>query len=302
MVKKIGGIRPRGSDLVFDLANHGILVVVAIAVLYPVYFILIASISDPFSVMRGEVLLYPKDISFIGYERLFHNRQIWRSYLNTVIYTLAGTTVNIFVTMTAGYAMSRKFAGRKFFNFFFVFTMFFSGGLIPTFLLVRSLGLYNNPLVMIIMGALSVWNMVLARTFIISSLPIELYEAAEVDGCGHFRYFVFIVLPLSQALIAVLCVYYAVGHWNDFMTGLIYLRNYDFMPIQVVIRNLVASLNFTDANIGIIDDIVDNAERARVSEVVKYCAIVVTSAPIIVLYMVLQKYFVQGVMIGSLKG
>jgi putative aldouronate transport system permease protein len=210
--------------------------------------------------------------------------------------------VNIMVTMTAGYALSRKFQGRKAVNLFFVFTMFFGGGLIPTFLVVRSLGLYNNPLVMIVMGALSVWNLMIARTFISNSLPSELYEAAEIDGCSHFRYFFLIVLPLSQALIGVLCVYYAVGHWNDFMTGLIYLRNYDFMPLQVVLKNLVASLNFNDANIGLVDDLLDNAERARVSEAIKYCAIIVSSLPIIALYLVLQKYFVQGVMIGSIKG
>jgi ABC-type glycerol-3-phosphate transport system permease component len=295
-------IRPRGGDLLFDIVNHTILVLAAIVVIYPLYFIVIASFSDPQKVMLGEVLLYPKDVSAIGYERLLHNRQIWRSYLNTIVYTLAGTSLNIFVTMTAGYALSRKFAGRKTLSFFLIFTMFFSGGLIPTFLAVRNYGLYNNPLIMIVMGAISIWNLMIARTFISSSLPAELYEAAEIDGCSHFRYFWSFVLPLSQALIGVLCVYYAVGHWNDFMTGLIYLRNHDYMPLQVVLKNLVASLAFDDTQTALVADLMDNAERARVAEVVKYCAIIISTVPIIALYMVLQKYFVQGVMIGSIKG
>jgi putative aldouronate transport system permease protein len=204
--------------------------------------------------------------------------------------------------MTAGYALANKFTGRKVLNFFFVFTMFFSGGLIPTFLAVRNYGLYNNPLVMIVIGAISIWNLMITRTFIVNALPGELYEAAEIDGCNHFRYFLSFVLPLSQAIIGVLCVYYAVGHWNDFMTGLIYLRNHDFMPLQVILKNLVASLTFNDTETALVIDFVDNAERARVAEVVKYCAIIISTVPIIIFYLVLQRYFVQGVMIGSIKG
>lgn len=295
-------IRARGGDLVFEIVNHVLLILAAIVVIYPLYLIIIASISDPYAVMRGEVLLYPKDISFIGYQKLLQNPEIWRAYLNTIIYTVVGTVLNVLITMMAGYALSRKFAGRRFMNFYFVFTMFFSGGLIPTFLLVRSYGLYNNPLIMIVMGALGVWNLMIARSFIASTLPEELYEAAVVDGCSHFRYFFFFVLPLSQALMAILGVYYAVGHWNDFMTAIIYLSKYSYMPLQVIVRNMVAALQMTEEMTNMLDEITDYAEVARIAESVKYCVILVSTAPIIVLYLSLQKYFVKGAMIGSLKG
>lgn len=290
------------GDRVFDTLNILFLGIVALLVLYPMYIIVIASISDPYAVMRGEVLLYPKDISFVGYRRLLEQGEIWRSYLNTIVYTVAGTALNIILTMMAGYGLSRNFIGKKFINIYFIFTMFFSGGLIPTFLQIKNYGLYNNPLIMILMGAVGIWNAMIARTFLTSSLPDGLYEAATIDGCNHFRYFFQMVLPLSKALIGVLVVYYAVGHWNDFMTGLIYINKRQYQPLQVILRDLLTSLQVTDTMSQMLGDITDNQEVMRVAESVKYCAIIISTVPILILYMAMQKFFVKGVMIGSLKG
>lgn len=273
-----------------------------VAVLYPLWIVMIASISDPYAVMRGEVVLWPKDISLIGYERLLQHKDIWISYMNTIIYTVLGTLLNVGVTLMTGYALSRNFMGKKAVNFYFIFTMFFSGGLIPTFLQIKSYGLYNSPLIMILMGTISVWNVMIARTFMKSSLPEELYEAAVIDGCSHVQYFVKMVLPLSKALMGVLVVYYAVAHWNDYMTGLIYISSRDYQPLQVILKELLTSLQVTDTMSQMLSDVTDNELMMRVAESVKYCAIIISTVPILVLYTCMQKFFVKGVMIGSLKG
>ncbi len=290
------------GDRIFTIVNYTLLILALMMVIYPLYIIVIASISDPYAVMRGEVLLWPKDISFIGYERLLKHKDIWIAYGNTILYTVVGTLLNLVLTLMTGYALSREFMGKKFFNLMFVFTMFFSGGLIPTFLQVKSYGLYNNPLVFIVMGAISVWNVIIARTFMKSSLPEELYEAAVMDGCSHVRYFMKIVLPLSKALMGVLVVYYAVAHWNDYMTGLIYISKRNYQPLQVVLKELLTSLQVTDTMSSMLNDVQDNELMMRVAESVKYCAIVISTVPILALYTSMQKFFVKGVMIGSVKG
>ena len=290
------------GDRIFTIINYALLIAATLVVLYPLYIILIASISDPYAVMRGEVLLYPKDISTIGYERLLKHKDIWIAYGNTIIYTIGGTMLNLALTLMAGYALSRKFIGKRFINLYFVFTMFFSGGLIPTFLQVKSYGLYNSPLIMVLMGAISVWNVIIARTFMTNSLPEELYEAAVMDGCSHLRYFTKIAVPLSKALIGVLVVYYAVAHWNDYMTGLIYISNRDYQPLQVILKELLTSLQVTDSMSQMLSDVTDNELMMRVAESVKYCAIVISTVPILILYSCMQKFFVKGVMIGSIKG
>ncbi len=290
------------GDRIFQVVNHMLLLAAVLVVTYPLYIILIASVSDPYAVMRGEVLLYPKNISTIGYERLLKHKDIWTAYKNTVIYTVAGTSLNLIVTLMAGYALSRNFIGKKWVNLYFVFTMFFSGGLIPAFLQVKSYGLYNSPWVMVLMGMISVWNVIIARTFIKNSLPDELYEAAVMDGCSHVWYFIKIVVPLSKALIGVLVVYYAVAHWNDYMTGLVYISNRRYQPLQVVLKELLTSLQVTDSISQMLGDVADNELMMRVAESVKYCAIVISTVPILVLYSSMQKFFVKGVLIGSVKG
>jgi len=204
--------------------------------------------------------------------------------------------------MMAGYAMSRQFMGKKFMNLYFIFVMFFSGGLVPTFLLVNSLGLYDSPLVMILMGAVSVWNVMIARTFIRNSIPEELFEASSIDGCNHFKFFLHIIIPLSKALIGVLAVFYAVWRWNDFMTGLIFLRTRELFPFQLVLREILTVLQATATMEEIVGERLINLEAMRVAESVKYSAIVISTLPMLVLYLFLQKHFVKGVMVGSLKG
>lgn len=291
------------QDKIFTVFVYLLLGIVMFIVLYPLYVIVIASISDPYAVMRGEVLFYPKDISFVGYKRMLDFSAVWRGYLNTIIYTVAGTLLNVILTMMTGYALSRDFLGKRVVNFLFIFTMFFGGGLIPTFLLLKSYGLYNNPLIFIFVGAIGVWNVMVARTFMRTSLPNELYEAAVIDGCTHLTYFGKIAIPLSKALMGVLVVYYAVGHWNDFMTGVIYINKMEWQPLQVILRDILASLQMTSESMDLmLQGIQDNSEALRVAESVKYCAIVISTGPMLILYTCMQKYFEKGVMIGSLKG
>jgi len=296
-------IRRTAGDLIFDAVNITILLFCTFIVIYPLYLIVIASISDPYAVTRAEVLFIPKDFSVIGYEKLLAYPTIWGAYRNSIVYTAAGTVIKIFLTMMAGYVLSRKFPGKKFLNIYFIFVMFFSGGLIPTFLQLRNLGLYDNPLIMVLMGAVSVWQVMIARTFIKNSIPEELYEACVMDGCNQFQYFFRFIIPLSKALIGVLAVMYAVGIWNDFMTALIYLRSRIYYPFQLVLREILASLRAAATLEEIVGENVSRSgEAMRIAESVKYSSIVISTVPVLILYLCLQKYFVKGVMIGSLKG
>lgn len=214
--------------------------------------------------------------------------------------------LSIAVTLSAAYTLSRpKFKGKGLINFYFVFTMFFGGGLIPTFLVMRDVHLYNTPLVIILMGCVSVWNLMVARTYIQSSIPNELYEASMLDGASHFQYFFRIVLPLSKTIIAVLAVYYGVGKWNDYFTGLVYLRDRNLLPLQTILREILATLQVDksgDYMMSMADNMESMSEAMRVANVAKYCIIVVATGPVVILYGFMQKYFEKGVMIGSLKG
>lgn len=262
--------------------------------------------SDPDAVMSGKVILWPKDFSLIGYEAVFGHKELLRSYMNSIYYTVVGTALSVAVTMMAAYALSRKFAGRKFVNFLFVFTMFFSGGLIPQFIMNRRLGLYDTRLLMIVINCVSVWNLMVARTYITMNIPNELYEAAIIDGASHFKYFIHAVLPLSGTIIAVLSVYYGVARWNDYFTALVYIRDRSKLPLQTILREAVATLTAstaTDAFFSAYEgDVKGMTEAIRKALVAKYCAIVISTVPAVVLYILMQNYFVKGVMLGSLKG
>lgn len=292
------------SDRIFTVCNYIFWGIILLIVIYPLYLIVISSVSDPYAVLNGEVLLYPVDFSWIGYEKIMKYTTLWRSYGWAFVYTIGGTAIGIFFTMLLAYALSNRFIGKGLINFMIVFTMFFSGGLIPTFLVMRDLGLYNKPIIMVLMGAMSVWNTMIARTYISSNIPRELYEAASIDGSDHFRYFFRIVLPLSGTIIAVLSVYYAVAKWNDYFTALVYLRDNTYWPLQTVLRQILASLTVSAGDVAemFADDYTDVAETLRVSNVVKYCAIIISTVPAVILYLFMQEYFVKGVMIGSVKG
>lgn len=288
------------EDKIFDLINIFLVAIMVILVVYPLYFIVIASISNPNLIYEGKVWLLPKDITFEGYLRIFSDSKIWLGYKNSIIYTFVGTLVNVSCTLMAAYALSRRdLYGRNLIMFLFLFTMFFSGGLIPTYLVVKNLGLLNTMWALILPKAVAVWNVIVARTYFQTSIPNELLEAAKMDGCSDAKFFWKIVIPLSKPIVAVMVLFYAVGHWNSYFDALIYLNNEDLYPLQLILRNILIQ---NEASTQMMSDIDSLAAKQRVSELIKYGVIIVASIPLLVLYPFVQKYFVKGVMIGGIKG
>lgn len=294
------------TDRIFHVVNTIFWILIMFATLYPLYLVIIASFSDPNAIVRGEVVWRPVDFSFMGYEALIEYKEMFRAYGNSLLYTLVSVTISIVVTLLAAYTLSRpKFHGKAFFNLYFVFTMFFGGGLIPTFLVIKDVGLYNSPWVIILMGCVSVWNLMVARTFIQTNIPEELFEAAKLDGANHIQCFIKVVMPLSRTIIAVLAVYYGVSKWNDYFTGLVYLRNRALFPLQTILREILATLQVDmtgEYMASMAESGASLAEQLRIANVAKYCIIVVSTAPVVLLYAFMQKYFEKGIMIGSLKG
>ncbi|MBE1445895.1 carbohydrate ABC transporter permease [Paenibacillus sp. OAS669] len=296
-------VRRGRSDKIYDIVNFTFLAVLFVIVLYPLYFVVIASFSDPSAVGTGRVFLFPKGFNLNGYELIFNYKQLWIGYRNTVLYTIGGTVLSVSLTLMTAYAFSRKdMVGRGFIVTLFIIPMFIHGGLIPTYLLVRNLHMLDNPLTVIILGCVSMWNIIITRTFFQSTIPHELFEAAKMDGCGNISYFTKVVLPLSKAIIAVLVVFAAVGQWNSFFNALIYLNDRYLIPLQLVLREILTSQTqmMQQLEMGIGDQ--DMAQKTFLAESVKYGIIIVSSLPVLCIYPFAQKYFVQGVMIGSLKG
>ncbi|WP_312498697.1 carbohydrate ABC transporter permease [Enterococcus sp.] len=286
------------SEKIFNFFVYGVAIVLILLIIYPLWFVIIASFSDPTDVGSGQVWLLPNDWRLDGYARLFEQSLFWRSYLNTIMYTVVGTLVALFVNIPAGYALSRKdLFGRKWVAIVFIVPMFVSGGLIPIYLTIKNVGLLDTFWVMVIPFAVSSYNIIVARTFFNNSIPAGLWEAAQVDGCGTIRYFISIVLPLSKAILAVIGLWTAVGIWNSWFNALIYLTNENLQPLQLILRRLLISnqLLQTQATGELA------SELRATADMMKYAAIVVSTAPIMMLYPLLQKYFNQGVMIGALK-
>ena len=288
------------EDIFFDIFNYAVLGIITVLVLYPLYFIVIASFSDPDAINTGQVVFFPKGFNTLGYQRIFENTKIWRAYGNTIFYTFVGTAINIIMTMVFAYPLSRKdFSGRKFMTFFMMFTMYFQGGLMPTYLLMQKIGLYDTPWVMVLLPALNVFNVIIAKTNIQHNIPEELYEAASIDGCSHFKFFWQIVMPLSKSIMAVLVLYYGVAHWNEFMNGLVYLRDEGLYPLQLVLRGILVQ---NQASADMRTDIESMLEQQKAAELIKYGLIIVSALPVLVIYPFLQKYFAKGVMVGAVKG
>ena len=304
--RKRNRIRETRKDRIFNTFNLLFWILVLFIVLYPLWLILIASVSDPDAVLQAKVLLWPVDFSLMGYETVLQNSELLRSYVNSIFYTVVGSALSVIITLSAAYALSRKFAGKKLVNLAITFTMFFSGGLIPIFLNVLNLGLWNTRAIMILMNLVSVWNLMVARTYIQTTIPEDLYEAAVIDGSNHFTYFFKCVLPLSGTIVAVLSVYYGVARWNDYFTAQVMLRDRALFPLQRVLREILASLTSTGSSDTFFAAYADNLgglqAALRKAEVAKYCCIVVATVPAVFLYIFMQKYFVKGVMIGSVKG
>lgn len=287
------------QDVFVNILFHLIAVIMILMVIYPLWFVIIASFSNPADVASGKVWIWPKVIDVRGYQKLFEQSQIWKSYLNTIIYTIVGTFVALIVNISAGYAMSRKdLPGRKWINLFYVIPMFVNGGLIPTYLVVKGFGLLDSFWVMVIPFSVSTYNIIVARTFFESSLPESLWEAAQIDGCSTLRYFFSFAVPLSKAVIAVVGLWTAVGLWNSWFNALIYLQNENLIPLQLLLRRiLIANESLLGAATGTMAQ-----ELRQLSDMMKYGSIVVSTLPIMMLYPFLQKYFNQGVMIGAVKG
>ncbi len=288
------------SDIAFDVFNYLLLAIVSFLVLYPLYFILIASVSDPDAINSGGVTFWPVGFNLDGYKKIFEDSSIWTAYYNTIFYTVVGTTIQIFLTMMIAYPLSRKrFSGRILFTIIIMVTLYFQGGMIPTYIWMQQLNLYNTPWVMVLLPAVNVFNVIIARTNIQHNIPEELYEAATIDGCSYFKFFTKMVLPLSRTIISVLVLYYGVAHWNEFMNGLLYLRDNELFPLQIVLRGILVQ---NQASASMMQDIESMMEAQRAAELIKYGLIVVSTLPILIVYPFLQKYFEKGVMVGSVKG
>ncbi len=295
-------IKDPTADKVFYVINYVVLAIALLLVLYPCYFVVIASVSDPTVVNSGKILLYPEGFNTLGYQRVFEDMDIWIGYGNTIIYTVFGTLLGVSVCILAGYALSRKdLPHRNKFMGVFVFTMYFSGGLIPFYMLVQDLNLGDTRLVLIILGATSVYNIIISRSFFASTIPQELQEAAFIDGCGNARFFGSVVLPLSKPIIAVITLYMAVGKWNEYFNALIFIRDGDKAPLQIVLRDKLLAVSTVSTD-SMVTDPAALEMLQTMAEVMKYATIIVATLPILLIYPFIQKYFAQGVMIGSIKG
>jgi len=292
-------LRETKTDRAFNIFNIVFLAIVALLVIYPLVFVLSASLSNPQYVLSGELWLWPKEFTLDAYEKVFKNEDIINGFVNTLKYTVFGTILNVIMTILAAYPLSRRdLKGRGFIMAFIVFTMFFSGGLIPTYLLIRDLGMLNTFWVMVIPNAVAVWNIIIMRTFF-QSIPHELEESAMIDGAGNFKILWSIVLPLSFPVIAVMVLFYSVGHWNSYFQALIYLQDQDKFPLQLILRQILIQ--------GQTDDMIKATSESFLAqqlsvEGLKYAVLIVANLPMLMLYPFLQRYFVKGVMIGSLKG
>ena len=299
MVATYGSIRESRGDRIFLGFVFAFLTLVLVAITYPLIFIVSSSFSSGQAVGAGKVWLLPVEPTLVGYETVFRHSTILLGYLNSAVYTVLGTLINIFVTVLVAYPLSRKdFFGGKFIVLALVFTMMFAGGLIPLYLTVRRVGILNTRLAMLIPQALHVWQVIVARTFFVSTIPDELTEAAEMDGCSDANFLWRVVLPLSKPVIAVLVLLYAVFHWNAYFDALIYLNNPRLFPLQIVLRNILILNQARDMMVVATEQVA----RQNLVALLKYSLIVVASAPIIALYPFAQKHFIKGVMIGSLKG
>lgn len=298
-------VKDTRADKIFLVFVYFFLAIALLIVLYPLIYIVSASISNPHLVNSGEMWLLPKGVTFEGYRTLLGNSSIWRGYLNTIYYTVLGTSINLLVTLPCAYALSRDdFYGRRAFTNFMLVTMFLSGGLIPSYLLIRSLGMLNTVWALVIPGAVSVYNVVVTRTFFQTTIPREMEEAAIVDGCSDFRLFMQIVLPLSTPIIAVMALFYGVGHWNSFFSALIYLSDKSMYPLQMILREILILQDMSSNTVSNVTAEMASMlySKQQLAEVIKYGVMIVSSLPVIIVYPFLQKYFVKGMMVGSIKG
>ena len=290
-------ILDKQSNVIFYRFVKVILGVLTAIIIYPLYFIVIASISDPDAVLAGEVFLYPVKVTFSGFTKILEESSVWRGYLNTIIYTVLTVIFSLFVTIPAGWTLSRKnLPFKKFLMIYFIIPMFFGGGLIPFYNIMSRLGLVNTIWAIIIPSILSVWNLFMTKTFFASSIPESLIEAAKIDGAGQFKTFLIVVLPLAKPIIAVMALYYAIGQWNSYFNAMIFLQDEKLYPLQLVLKEILIA---TESTVGGSGETI--LEQYRLATQIKYVSVIISSLPVLMLYPFAQKYFEQGVLIGSLK-
>ena len=302
-VKQTNKIRKNSTaDMVYIVITEVILWFMLVIILIPLVYIVSSSFSSPEAVGNGWVYLWPVDFSLKGYAAVFTTEKVWIGFRNSIFYTVVGTFINIVVTMLAAYPLSRRdLKGRGVVTVIFTFTMLFSGGMIPTYLLVRDLRMIHTVWAMLIPGAMSVYNVIIARTYIQSSIPFDLYESASLDGCTDDRYLISVVLPLAKPIIAVLVLWYAVGHWNQYFNAMIYLRDSNLLPLQIVLRNFLIVEDMNDSSLATMS-MEEYMDKLYLKNLYQYSLIVIASAPVMMLYPFIQKHFVKGIMLGSLKG
>ena len=305
--RRRSGIRNAREDRVFYALDYVLLTLAFVIVIYPLIYIISSSFSDARDVLTGRVWLLPVNPNLDGYKAVFEYGEVWLGYGNSIFYTVFGTIYNVAMTMIVAYPLSRKdFVGRSPIMFLFTFTMFFHGGLIPTYLLIRSLGMIDTRAVLIIPWAIAVWNVIITRTYLQSTIPGDLYEAARVDGASNTRMFWHIVLPLSGPIIAVITLFYAVNHWNTYFNALIYIRDDNLRPLQLILREILIqnSMNILDDMMADMtaEQLEQMTRREFLVALLQYSLIVVATVPVLIMYPFVQKHFIKGVMIGSLKG
>lgn len=289
------------GDWAVDIGIWLLLAAIVAVVIYPLWFVVIASFSNQSFVSAGKVTVLPIDVTFSGYRLVFGNVRVWTGYKNTIIYSVVGTALNLLVTLPAAFALSRRaFPLRRVVMFLFTFTMYFAGGLIPNYILYKQLHLLNSIWVFVLPGAISVWNFIIARSFFETSIPEDLHDAAQIDGLGDFSYFLRVVVPLSSAIIAVIGLYYFVGHWNDYFTGLVFIRDEEKQPLQNILQSIL--LGSQTQTTGQVTSGISAQEQQQLADQIKYGVIIVSTFPLLVAYPFLQKYFNKGVMIGAVKG
>ncbi len=289
------------SDRIFSVFNFIFLTVFMLLVLYPIVFVISASFSDPNAIMSGKVWLYPVNPTLEGYAAALRYERIWTGFKNSFLYAGFGTTINVALTVMAAYPLSRKdFAGRNVITFIFAFTMWFSGGLIPTYILVKNLNMLDTVWAMLLPNAVGVWNIIITRTYFQTNIPLELLESAKLDGCDDFRFIAKIVIPLSAPILAVISLFYAVAHWNSYFNAFIYLSDRNRFPLQLILREIILLNQADDMLTG--SNLADSEKRRYMSELLKYSTIIVSSLPVIIVYPFVQKFFVKGIMVGAIKG
>ncbi len=301
MFKKKSGFTTSYTDKIFNMVNPLLMIIMLFIFVWPLWFVLIASISNPVLVQSGKVLLFPRELQFDGYKAMFEYTELWRGYLNTIFYTLLGTLINLVMSICFAYPLSRTdFKPRRIFLLAFFFTMYFSGGLIPTYLVVKNVRMVNTIWAMIIPEAISVYNCLILRNYFMNSISKELQEASELDGANAAQYLIRVVLPLSKPVLAVIGLYYMVGHWNDYYSSLIYIYDTDLRPLQAVLKDLLMSSKMTIDNFSV--DLMSVEEMLNREMTMKYCVIIASAIPMLCVYPFIQKFFVKGIMIGAVKG